>query len=82
MLSSPTKKLNHPAYQKIISIGKPAIPLILREFERQPDHWFMALSAIALDQLAVQLSNYINNTFPPDRPKEEGRKKKENAMTI
>jgi hypothetical protein len=47
MLSSPTKKLNHSAYQKIISIGKPAIPLILREVERQPDHWFMALTAIA-----------------------------------
>ena len=47
MFSSPTKKLNHPAYQKIISIGKPVIPLILRELERQPDHWFMALTAIA-----------------------------------
>ncbi|NJK67279.1 MAG: hypothetical protein HC941_12695 [Microcoleus sp. SU_5_3] len=47
MLSSPTKKLKHPAYQKIISIGKPVLPLILRELERQPDHWFMALSAIA-----------------------------------
>jgi len=47
MLSSPTKKLNHPAYQKIISIGKPVIPLILRELERKPDHWFMALTAIA-----------------------------------
>lgn len=47
MLSSPTKKLKHPAYQKIISIGKPVLPLILRELERQPDRWFMALSAIA-----------------------------------
>lgn len=47
MLSSPTKKLKHPAYQQIISMGEPVLPLILRELERNQDHWFLALIAIA-----------------------------------
>jgi len=36
----------HPAYQQIIGLGQAAVPLILRELETQPDHWFWALSAI------------------------------------
>jgi hypothetical protein len=36
----------HPAYQQIIALGKPVVPLILRELECQPDHWFAALRAI------------------------------------
>lgn len=36
----------HPAYQAIISMGWPAVPLILSELEREPDHWFIALHAI------------------------------------
>ena len=36
----------HPAYQRIIGMGPNAIPLILRELERKPDHWFWALHAI------------------------------------
>ncbi|MFO8009044.1 MAG: hypothetical protein R6V05_15065 [Candidatus Brocadiia bacterium] len=37
----------HPAYQQIIGMGTPAIPLILDELRRQPDHWFWALRMIA-----------------------------------
>ena len=33
-------------YQRIIGIGMPAVPLILRELEREPHHWFWALEAI------------------------------------
>ena len=33
----------HPAYRQIVAMGKPAIPLILEELERQSDHWFPAL---------------------------------------
>jgi hypothetical protein len=36
----------HPAYQEIISMGRPAVPLLLAELRRRPDHWFLALSAI------------------------------------
>ena len=35
--------VRHPAYERIIGMGKPAIPLILRELERDVDHWFPAL---------------------------------------
>ncbi|MHC5730400.1 MAG: hypothetical protein ACYTXY_41090, partial [Nostoc sp.] len=36
----------HPAYQRIIGMGQPVVPLIMRELEREPDHWFWALNAI------------------------------------
>ncbi len=44
--SSLSKKLRHPAYQKIIALGEPAIPLILRELRDRPGFWFEALKAI------------------------------------
>jgi hypothetical protein len=34
------------AYQQIIGMGDVAIPFIIRELERNADHWFWALSAI------------------------------------
>ena len=46
MLSSPTKKAAHPAYQQIIEMGEKAIPLILRDMQTHPGHWSMALQAI------------------------------------
>lgn len=36
----------HDAYQRIIGLGQPAIPLILAEMEREPDFWFWALRAL------------------------------------
>jgi hypothetical protein len=33
MLSLVTQKSMHPAYQKIISMGRPVVPLILRDLE-------------------------------------------------
>ena len=33
-------------YQNIIGLGQPAVPLILQELQREPDHWFWALEAI------------------------------------
>lgn len=47
MLSSMTKKFGHPAYQKIIALGKPALPHILQELRDRPAYWFKALEAIA-----------------------------------
>jgi hypothetical protein len=44
--SSISKLCTHPAYQQIIGMGQKAIPLLLRELEREPDHWFWALKAI------------------------------------
>jgi hypothetical protein len=44
--SSVTKKAMHPAYQRIIGMGPAVIPLILRDLEQEPDHWFWALTAL------------------------------------
>ena len=44
--SSVTKKVRHRAYQEIIAMGDAAVPLILRELEERPEHWFAALEAI------------------------------------
>lgn len=46
MLSLVQKILIHPAYQRIIGMGQPVVPLILRELERELDHWFWALETI------------------------------------
>lgn len=45
-LSSLEEIVLNRAYQQIIGMGDPAVPLILRELEREPDHWYWALSAI------------------------------------
>jgi hypothetical protein len=45
-VSSTTEMAMHPAYQQIIGLGPEAVPLILRELEKKPDHWFWALKAI------------------------------------
>jgi hypothetical protein len=44
--SSMSDLATHPAYQRIIGLGPAALPLILRELRRAPDHWFWALKAI------------------------------------
>lgn len=46
LTSSLTDMILHPAYQRIIGMGAAAIPFLLRELERKPDHWFWALTAI------------------------------------
>ncbi len=37
----------HSAYQEIIGMGPAAIPLLLDELERAPNHWFAALNAVS-----------------------------------
>lgn len=44
--SSVTAMATHPAYQEIIGMGPAAVPLLLRELELRPDHWFWALKAV------------------------------------
>jgi len=34
-----------PEYQQIIGMGRDAVPLILEELQKEPDHWFWALAA-------------------------------------
>src|SRR5580692_4080490 len=33
-------------YQRIIGLGLPVVPLILKELQREPDQWFWALESI------------------------------------
>ncbi len=42
-----SQMITHPAYQSILDMGEPAIPLILKDLQAQPDHWFPALAAIS-----------------------------------
>src|ERR1700693_5276062 len=44
--SASSRLAEHPAYQQIISMGPDVVPLLLRELEREPDHWFRALHAL------------------------------------
>lgn len=36
----------HPAYQQIIGMGPAVLPAILRDLERETNHWFWALKSI------------------------------------
>ena len=51
--SSMTDIVLHPAYQRIIGLGEPVVPLILQELQREPYHWFWALSAITGEDVAA-----------------------------
>ncbi len=44
--SSTTVMCTHPAYQRIIGMGESVLPLIFRDLQTEPDHWFWALKAI------------------------------------
>ncbi len=46
----------HPAYQRIIGMGWAAVPLILKELQRQPEHWLWALQAITGEEPARNAS--------------------------
>lgn len=45
--SSARRMAEHPAYQAIIRMGLPVVPLILDELQCEPDHWFLALTEIS-----------------------------------
>ena len=45
-LSSSDALIDHPAYQQIIGMGRPVLPLIFRNLEETGGHWFWALREI------------------------------------
>lgn len=49
-VSSIQKIVLNPHYLKIIGMGKPVIPFILKSLAQKPDHWFVALSALIDDK--------------------------------
>ena len=46
MFSIVEQKAVHPAYQRIIGMGKQALPFIFRELQQKGGHWIWALRAI------------------------------------
>lgn len=42
-LSDPTQVILHPAYQRIIGLGHPAVPLVVNELVSSGGDWFWAL---------------------------------------
>ena len=44
--SSSSHLVAHPAYLRIIALGPDVVPLILRNLEHEPAHWFPALVAL------------------------------------
>jgi len=42
-LSVLSQRTTHPAYRSIVDMGRTAIPYILADLHRDPDHWFQAL---------------------------------------
>jgi hypothetical protein len=58
--SSLSKKFTHPDYQRIMAMGKPALPFILRELRDELDHWFYALELITGNE-AKDVAAGVNN---------------------
>jgi hypothetical protein len=46
VFSSVVDMISHPNYLEIVSLGSPAVPLLLAELIREPDFLFHALTAI------------------------------------
>ena len=58
MLSVVSQKAIHPAYQRIIGMGKPALPLIFKELQKKHEHWLWALKSITGEDAAKSGSNF------------------------
>ena len=46
LISSETDLVLHPAYQRIIGLGMPVVPYLLRDLEQSGSRWFWALRNI------------------------------------
>ena len=56
--SSITHKVEHSAHREIVAMGKAALPLILLELKKRPDHWFWALWEITGEDAAQKGDNF------------------------
>lgn len=57
-ISSITRTSTHPAYQQIIGMGEPAVPLILQELQENGGHWLWALHAITREDPAQEEGDF------------------------
>ena len=58
MVSMVHKMAMHPAYQKIIGMGKDALPFIFAELNTKGGHWLWALCAITGEDAAQPGHNF------------------------
>src|SRR5690606_9948161 len=59
--SSITRIAMHPAYQRIIGMGRPALPLILHDLKATSAPWFWALRAISgVDVVPASDRGYVD----------------------
>jgi hypothetical protein len=65
-LSSPTQIALHPAYQRIIGMGRSVIPFILEDLRRRGGQWYWALRAIT-GEMVVQPEDAGNIRLMKDR---------------
>ncbi len=61
-MSSLTDICTDRNYQRIIALGKQAIPLILKELEKESGHWFWALEVL-IDENENPITPDIANDF-------------------
>jgi hypothetical protein len=45
-VSSSSDLVAHPAFEEIVGLGPPVVPLLLRELEKRSGHWHRALRRI------------------------------------
>jgi hypothetical protein len=57
-VSSLHKIVMHPAYQRIIGMGPSAVPMMLRDMKKSPEHWLWALNAITEQDPAPEGANF------------------------
>ena len=52
-ISSVSDMVMHPAYQRIMALGKAALPFILQDLQQSGGHWFHALNYIVGEDVAA-----------------------------
>ena len=57
-ISSLGKQFTHPAYVRIMAMGKEGLPLVLRELQNSNDNWFYALKFMAGEDAATGIENF------------------------
>lgn len=53
-MSSATQMTSHPAYREIVGLGFHAVPLMLAELTKAPEHWFAALRELTYEDPVPQ----------------------------
>ncbi len=58
--SSMIEMVLHPSYQRIIGLGRSAVPPVLRELQKSPGQWFWALRALTGEDPAAAAPTFAD----------------------